>query len=350
MVPFLVWGLEQRAGEEAGMISIGLYTDAEEGAFARTLTDRFLTEKSVLRFTCFETEEEALTALRESHVDAVWIIPEDLDDQLRELAVKKRIKPVIRVIEREDDVALVFTREVLCSRIFPEFVYDSYVVYVKEHMGEDALTLEELKSIYHSLLWKGNLFREGNAGDARAGYEEENYVLAPLRGLLCIWMVIAGFAALLYHKSDERHGVYDAVPMRKRLLYLFGIQAAVLSDCGVICLLAYRMLGLTGNIFKEILCLLLFEMCIAVFCTLLGLLIKNIEGIGMIIPVIVIMMILLCPIFTDLRSIGPVRGLLPPFYYLKAVSDSSYIPHMVIYIFTGAGLCGAINMISAKRA
>lgn len=356
MVPFLVWGLQRHATDEAGMVSIGLVTEAKAGSLSDKVIARFMSEKGILRYVRFETEEEALNALSGARVDALWIFPEHLEEDLMKLAQKRRIKPVVRVLEREDNVALVFTREILCSRIYPELMYDAYVDYVQEHMEERAskeeavlLSKEHLQETYESILWKGSLFQ---AKTPEAGREEvnENYFLAPLRGLLALWLVLAGFAALLYHKIDERNGVYDATPVKKRLFFSFGLQGVVLMNCGIIYLVACGILGVLQDLGRELLCLALLLIGIAGFCNLIGEVVKRVETIGIMIPFLILVMLVACPIFIDLRNLGAARCVLPPYLYLKAIYSDAYLPFMIGYDVCVLLLCLILNIFSGKRA
>ena len=345
MIPVLVAGLKNRADEESGLVRIGLYTPDEEGSFSDEIIDRFLEDESVFLYSEYESEEEGIAALEECVIDALWILPEDLDALLLELADKNRIRPVIRVIEREDDVALIFTREILCSKVFPRFAYDAYTDYVSDHIGADAPDDETLRMVYDSICRKGNLFAPGVLGkDVSEALEEETYFTAPMRGLLAIWMVLAGFAALMYYKNDEEKGVHDMVPVSRRLYGAFALQAVVLTDCGIIYLIACGILGILTDPVREITYLILFAGCISVFCNILGLLINDLRGIGMLVPFAILLMIVLCPVFFDLRSAGAVRGILPPFYYLKALYDPGYLMNMVIYLAAGSFACVMLNL------
>lgn len=347
IVPVLVWGLRQGAKEEAGMLSIGLYTPAAAGTLSDQVIDRCMTEKSVIRYFRYNTEEEALEALKGKLVDAVWILPEDLESDLGRNVKKKRVKPVVRVVEREDDISLIFSREVLCSRIFPEFVYEAYVDYVKEHMGEEVMTEEELREIYDGIMWKGSLLQPESNGIELE--EEDNYVMAPVRGLLSIWMVIAGMAALLYHKTDENNGVYDRISRRKRLTYSFALQAVVLVNASLIYLITCKILNVFVNPGREILSLFLFAAYVAVFCNLLGLLINKVEGIGIMIPILVLAMIALCPIFINLRKFWLLQSLLPPYLYLGGIYASGYLLPLFGLSVGGLVICVLLNMIKNKN-
>ncbi|MBP5668893.1 MAG: ABC transporter permease [Lachnospiraceae bacterium] len=349
VMPFLVLGLRQGARQEAGMVSIGLYTPAEAGTLSDLVLERFMEEPSVLRFFRYRTEEEALDALKSQRVDAVWILPEDLEKDLQKLAQKKMMRPVARVIEREDDIALIFTREVLTSRIFPEYVYEVYKEFCKSRVGLAELSEEEFLSIYHANLWKGNLFKAQHLDGSELA--EQSYVLAPIRGMLAIWLVICGLAGILYHKMDELHGVYDKIPRRKRLLYSFGLQAVVLLNGGVTYLIACKILGVFTSLWAEIAFLLLFLSCIAVFCNLIGLLVKGMEGIGVLIPVLTLLMMVFCPIFLNIRKFWMAQALLPPYLYLNLNGSNGghYMLPMLLYAAGGLLLCLVVNLIGRKE-
>lgn len=348
MVPVLIWAFRLGAREAAGMLRIALYTPAAEGTLSHELTERFLEEKSILRYVRFDSEEEALKALREDEADAAWIFPEDLEGELRKYAERHRMKPAVRVVEREDNVALTFSREILCSRLYAEFAYEAYVAFVREKMGEETFSEEQLKGFYDEILWRGSLFQPEYL-DQSAADEEESFVLSPLRGILAIWLVIAGFAALLYYKMDERHGTYDVIPVRKRLLFSFGLQAVVLGNCGIIYLIACAVLGVITDPLTEVLLLLLFLVCIAVFCNIIGLLANRMETIGTLIPFLVLLMIALCPVFIDLRTMGNVRGLLPPYFYLNSFHSVNCRIAMAGYVAAGAILCVLLNFRIRKQ-
>ena len=343
MMPLLIAGLSRKAGEEAGIINIGICSEGAEGSLSQKIADGFLEENSILSYIRYENEDDAIQALNESRIDAVWIFPDDMEARLSELARRGRVGSVVRVVEREDDVALVFTREVLCSRIFPVFVYETYCEYIRKKLGSEALSGEEMRSLYDSMLWKGNLFQGGTSPQEPG--EQDSYLLAPMRGVIAIWMILAGMAALLYHKSDIRNGVYDAVPSRKRIRYSFGLQMVVLINCGIMGMCAFGILGIFTDPLKEILLMGLYIICISVFCNILGLLADSMEVTGIMIPFVILVMLVLCPVFINLRPFESFRILLPPAYYLHAVYGQESPLNMCIFAAAGSLLCIPLNLI-----
>ena len=82
MMPLLIAGLSNKADEEAGIIRIGIYSEGGEESLSRRVADGFLQEESILRYIRYDSEEDAVSALSESSIDAVWIFPSDLEERL----------------------------------------------------------------------------------------------------------------------------------------------------------------------------------------------------------------------------------------------------------------------------
>ena len=82
MVPLFVLTMKRLSEEEAGILNIGLYSEDVEGSLSDQIIERLLTEESIFRFMQFDSEEQAVKALRERKVDAVWIFPEKLYEKI----------------------------------------------------------------------------------------------------------------------------------------------------------------------------------------------------------------------------------------------------------------------------
>lgn len=345
LVPLLAWGMNLQSREEAGMVTIGLCAE-ERGGLAEELLGQMLEQQGVLRYLRYETEKEAIHAVESGKVSAAWIFPEKLEEKLQKMAEKGRITPVIRVVEREDDVSLVFTREVLCSHVYPSLAYQAYEGFVKRHL-EEEIPEEMLRDFYQSISVGDTLFQAVYLDGTKT--EEDDYLTAPIRGLLAIWVVVSGLSAILFYKRDESLGVYDAVPSKRRIRYAFGLQGVVLGNGGVIFLLACKLLGVLGQIGSEAFRLLLFLGCTACFCVLLGQIFSKMESFGVLIPILVILMIVACPIFLNIRLPWHLQGGLPAYFYLNSMHSRIYVNYMAIYLFALLGACLLGNLIKYRR-
>ena len=340
LVPILVFALRIAMREEAGMVTIGLCSE-EKGELSEEILQELMEEKGVLRYIDYPTEKEALRGLEGGYVKAVWIFPEKLEEKFTQMAKAGRITPVVQVVEREDDVSLIFTREILCSRLFPRLAYETYRHFVRDHL-EGEISDEELLAFYQKMTLNDQLF-EGRHIDGSADLEE-HYLLSPIRGLLSVWLVVCGLAAVLFFQKDLLDGVYDSVPAGKRIRFALGTQLVVLGNGGVVYLAALGVLGVTGHfsaqgLLWEILCLVLFLGCVCFFCTGLQMALGRLERTGACIPILVILMIALCPIFFRIRLPYDLQGILPPYYYLMVIHDASKLWNMLIYLIAGSLFC-----------
>ena len=345
LVPILAWGLRIAARQEAGMVTIGLCCE-EKGGLSEEIIRSMMEEDSIIRYQFYDSEAQAVRAVESAAVDAAWIFPEELDREFEKMAKKGRITPVVRVIEREDDISLIFTREVLCSRLFPKLAYEAYRDFVKKNLSVE-ITDEELLDFYRQLELNDNLF-ESRHLDGEVD-TQDNYLLSPVRGLLAIWLVVCGLAAVLFYQKDLAEGVYDAASPKKKLLFAILLEAIVLMNGGIIYLMTLGLMGYAGSLGKEGLHLLLLLSCTAVFSLLCGMILQRMERVGVLIPILVVLMVVACPIFFQIRLPRGLQGILPPYYYLLSLHNGMALWYMVVYAFVGTGLLLGIWFLRGDR-
>ena len=292
---------------------------------------------ALLQYVDCETEEEAKELLCNYEVDAVWVFPENLQKNLQKVAHNKMIEPVVKVIEREDTILLIMSREILCKSLYPFYAYVSYKDFVINDIGLAEVSEEEFQKEYNRTLVEGNLFQmEYLDGQIE---EESNYLLAPIRGILALWLVLCGFAASMYFMQDEKEGVFSRIPVKKKLGLSFVLQAVLLTDAVVVLLIACKMADVFTVLHRELLSAILFVGCIMVFCNLLRLLCQTLERLGSCIPIMLMGMLVLCPVFLDVKKFRVIQYLLPPYYYLKSIHSTFYLYGMTIYIIVVGIMC-----------
>ena len=96
----------------------------------------------------------------------------------------------------------------------------------------------------------------------------------------------------------------------------------------------------------------LYSVCCTVFCLLVKRIFGSIKLYGAIIPLFIVIMIAVCPIFFDFRSFLGVQLIFPPTYYVNAAYDSKYLLYMVAYSVFGIILCfllDALQKIKIKK-
>lgn len=339
IVPLLVGGIRLLSKEESGIARVVLCLPNPEDALASQVVEKLVNEEGILRYLFCESEEEARRMVIENEADTAWIFTEDLADRLRTVASRKRIGPVVKVVERKESVSLIFSREILGGALYPAFSYVVYEEFVRNDLGLSEVTEEELRQAYERTLVEGSLFEMAYLDGGQDTEEDFHYLQAPLRGILSVWLVLCGLAACLYYMQDEEQGVFSKIPVTRRLPAAFGVCAVFLSDAALVVLLACKLAGVFTVWHREVISCVLFACATLAFCNLIRLLVRTPERLGSSMLILTAGMLVLCPVFLNLRSFRAVKYLLPSYYYLLSIHNVRYLYGMAIYTTVVSVLC-----------
>lgn len=349
LVPLLVAGMRLAAQEESGLMRVALYVEDDREELTAGILEKLADRRGVLHFVRCHSEQEARDMVAGLRADAAWIIPKDLQGKLQTAVRNRRMEGVVTVVEREDNVFLAFTREILCNALYPAFSYMVYEDFVLQDMGLSDVSAQELRQAYEKWLVEGSLFRQVYLDGSSMEEEDYNYLQAPLRGMLAVWLALCGFAASLYFMEDERKGLFDRIPISRRLWAAYGTHGVVLLDGVIVLLAACYLAGVYTIWFRELICALAFACCVLAFCNLIRLLCRIPERLGSCIMVLVMAMLVLCPVFVSVGNMRLLGHLLPPFYYLRSIHSDYYLWGMAGYTGILLALCKALQMWQARR-
>lgn len=349
IVPLLVGGIRLLSKEESGIARVVLCLPNPEDELASQVVEQLVSDEGILRYLFCESEEEARRMVVENEADTAWIFTEDLEERLRKVASKKRIGPVVKVVERKESVSLFFSREILGGALYPAFSYAVYEEYVRSDLGLTDVTEEELRKAYERTLVEGSLFEMAYLDGGQDAEEDFNYLQAPLRGILSVWLVLCGLAACLYYMQDEEQGVFSKIPVTRRLPAAFGVCAVFLSDAVLVVLLACKLAGVFTVWHRELISCVLFACATLAFCNLIRLIGNTPERLGSSMLILTAGMLVLNPVFLDLRGFRAVKYLLPSYYYLLSIHNVKYLYGMVIYTTVMSVLCAVLFMWKSRR-
>lgn len=281
--------------------------------------------------------------------DAAWIFSEDLSEQITALAQKRRVRPVVTVVERRDSVALTLGREILSSAIYPSFSYAVYAGYVREELGFEEMTDEELRRIYDRMAVEGSLFQMVYPDETSGEAEDFTYVQAPLRGILALWFTFVGLAASLCFMQDEERGVYGRIPVTRRLSASYIAGAVFLLDAALVLLLSCKLAGVFTDWKREVVSCAVFAVCVLTFANLLRMLCRTPRRSGMFFLPLLAAMLALCPIFLNLQHFRAGKLLLPPWYYLQSIHNTRYLYGMAVYTVILILVSAVLQRIQSRR-
>jgi len=325
--------MQQIAEQKSGMLKIVL-CNAERDETAEKMISILQEKEGLLHYVEVASEEDAVAAVLSNEADAAWIFEKDVAKKLQKYTEKggKR-EPVIKVVEREDDVALQLSREKLYGTLYPEIAYAVYENYIKELPELEHLNEEMKREAYEKTKMEGSLFRFAYADErVDTAKADEHYLLLPMRGLLCLLMMLCGLAAAMYLLQDEKAGKFVWIaPGYKQWFFLF-YYIPVLLPFGLAVLAALAWSGLMVSVGKELICMLLYMLMTIGFCELIRKWAGTVERLGAAIPLLLLGMLVICPIFMELRNLRILQYLLPPFYYLTALYNSAFLGKTMVYL------------------
>lgn len=323
-------GLRSLGGEESGIAAIALYLP-ENDQTAEQVAEKLLGRESLFRFLVCASEAEAMELVETGEVDAAWLFPEEMGKEIKQLAGRHRVRPLVKAVERRDSVPLILAREVLAAAVYPAFSYAVYESYVADELGLTELDGETLRRTYESVAVTGSLFQPVYPDGSTAEAETFTYVQAPLRGILAIWLTFLGLAAALFFMQDDARGVYGRLSGGRRFLAFYGMGGVFLLDGTVVLLVSCRLGGVFTNPGREIACAAVFACCVLAFSDLLRLLCRTPRCIGALLLPLGAAMLVLCPVFLNIQYFRAGKLLLPPWYYLQSIHDTRYFVLMAVY-------------------
>jgi ABC-2 type transport system permease protein len=251
------------------------------------------------------------------------------------------------VTEREDTVFLRLAREQLAAALYPEASYTLFRTYLIEKLDAPADAPEAFfREYYNTSIAEDSIivFSRLDGGDAAGA----DFLVAPVRGLLALLLMLTGLASAMYYNAEERRETFLRLPavQRRALPLLYHLTA--LLPMALAALIALAFAGLLGPALREVGVMALYCLAAAVFSELVRKLCRSQALLAALLPVLMALMLALCPIFIDLKILGPVRHLLPPYYYLHAVHGGVYVAYLAL--FTAAAAIPALLIPSKSEA
>lgn len=349
MIPLLVLCYGMASQEESGVLTIALASrSAQVEPLTRTVWDELQESQLILYVEC-ESPEAATEMVRRGDAQTAWIFEEDLEHKIYDfIANRSRKNAFLTVIEPEDRVMLKLLREVLSGTLFPHCSRTLYLTYLRENAPElDHLTDEQLMEYYDNAGFASDLFLmtdlEGNV--TRQEDLESGYLLSPVRGMLAVVAVLAGLATAMYYIRDVETGTFTLVPHRMKPLVELGCQLISIFNVLLVVLLSLALTGQTVAWGRELLTAALYGLCVAGFSMAVRRLSGGMRGLGMVTPILVVVMLTICPVFFDLGFLRKAQLLLPPTYFVTGAHNGNYLWYMGLYTLITLAVCWLLDQL-----
>lgn len=340
MIPALAAGLLLAAGEDSGVLHILLCAEDETDDLAKQVIGELTGEKSILRYSAVSSGDMAYQAVCQGEADAAWIFAENLAESVEGYVSNSGEEEfLVTVVEREDTVFLQLARERLYSALYPHLSYALFENYITSDLAVEA-SGEELKAEYEVAEVDGGIFRFSyrNREDQVDTEAETNYLLTPLRGLLALSVLLCGLAASLYYEQDKKKRLFLQMPAGRGILFPYLYHMPAVIDGATAVLAAFFITGIRISLKRELVLMALYCAACIGFSNLIRKICGTMQRLGTCIPLLMLAMTVLCPVFISLNGFRMIQYLFPPFYYLQSLHNAGYIRYFLIYIAVLYGL------------
>lgn len=332
-IPFLVVGVNYMTKQDSGMLKVVIHLEDTEDELATEVIKELKNHENMLQFMETSSVEEAQKLVQNGKADMAWLFPANLQSEIEAfLNNDANEEGIIQIIEKEDNVALHLSREILFGRLYKAVSYTLYTQFVtQELLPGETISEEMLSEHYARTNMDGNMF-EFSFLDGEKGDMNTSYLLFPMRGLLAVVIALCGLALGLYFMQDEQKGIFTWMPLNKSVWGSWLYQLPGLLDVGIIVMIALKLAGIFTNWQTELILMVLYLLMVAGFSDVVRRLCGKPVRLGAIIPMLMLIMLALSPIFMGAVNAKPIQVFLPSYYYLNAIHNKSYWLWMLVYI------------------
>lgn len=345
LIPALVLGYGAAAKGDSGMITVVL-AQQEEDPIAEEIIRSLEGSTQLIRYEICDDAKIAEDMVRGGKADMAWIFHGDLDAKLDKFVEQPKAKnAIVTVLLREDDVSLRLAREKLSGALYRVLSQRVYLSYIRENVPEfDDLSDEVLMEYHAGQKMSDTLFDFGDPDAGMERVQSVHYLTAPVRGLLAVVIALCGMATALYYMQDTRRGTFAWVSTRRRPGVELGCQLVSLANVTAVVMLALVLTGQTGSFLAELATALLYCLCCAAFSMVLRRLCGSVRLLAMLLPLLVVVMLVVCPVFFDLGDLRSLQYLLPPTYFIQGAYNAKYLLYMMGYTGICLGVYGVLGL------
>lgn len=348
LIPISVFFMGMVLKGDSGILTVCLTAEDPNDEFANKLIKDYLDDSGIIVYKTAPTPEEARKAVENGKADAAWIFSADLADKMYKYAAKENTKPFVTVVEREITISLRLSHLVLFEKIYPYLSYDIYDSFVRTEM--DVTDDEVIRENYENNSDLSEIVRiEYMNGDYGTANAETGFISSPLRGMLSLAVMMCTIAAAMLFIHDRKTGKYDWLKPVKHFVPAMGICLSASVISGLALFAAVYAAGINTVARIEIITIIEYIFATAAFGTLLCVVFRSEGLVGSLLPVFILVMLAITPIFFSFSMLKPLKLIFPPYYYLNAIVNPSYLTYMAVYIPAVYLIAFLLHYIFARR-
>ena len=347
-VPVMVAAIGVISEQQNGVVNIALAAEDQNDRTASEIIETLAADGSgIERFIVCETVGEAENAVVYGKADGAWILCADLDERIAGFVSDLQSgNACVRVIEREETIALELAREKLSGVLSPYISRALMLDFSRSNVPAlGDMSDEELDFYFDDAFATDDIFEFSylDSGEPTDDVSLDIIVL-PMRGFLSVTVVLAGLAVGLYYMRDEEAGSFYRLKRSERPAFVYAYQLTGIIDVALVVLAALFISGIATTPLREIAAAAIFCFASASFCILVRRICGKAGRLAAVTPLLTVALIAVSPIFFNIAGLRGIQLATPTYYYLRSIHQPVYLGYMAIY----AAVVGLIDYVIYK--
>ncbi len=349
LIPVCTLLLTTAAKQESAFYRVAVCAQDEADQLSCDVINELVNQKSkVVIIKEYKNESESIQAVKSGEVDSAWIFKSNLKNKISSFLKGNDTTPV-KAYSKEPNIFEKLAKEKLYNALYPHISFELYSSSVNEHLLEDKkIDDETLKEYYYQFFSANSIidftFMESNQNDV----QNTNLLTSPVRGILCVLILLCALSASMYFAVDDENGNYSNLDNKKKSFVLMLNILSAASVSAVAATLSILISGAYTSFFKETIMMILLVVMTTLFCYILSIFFNTPEKISVMMPVVLIVAIAFCPVFINTAVAKWFSVLLPPYLYLYGINNANYIYYMMIYVVVALSLCCVVTPLKQK--
>lgn len=335
------------------LINVGLYAP-NDYVSKSIIQDLLVSSNSVISFYQCDSEAQLKNDVLKGTAECGYLFPDNFDSALTAYLDEKE-DGIITVLSKEESISTKIVNEILCGKIFSKMTYPILEKFVESQHPEKLSPSgsQQMQSVFAEYCTPQLFLTFEYADGAKNEFlndNKANYYMLPVRGILSVLILVSAISGILMLSSDNKKGTWNLIKIFRRPIFHYFYIFMTILPVTLLSLLAIFVTGTGTTLWYELVLIIIYACFICGFSNLLRGLIRNIYILYGLLPVLVLISLVLCPVFIDLGSMVPgiiiIRIFLPTSYYLEAV----YNPVLMLKMSIAALLTSAASLfLDAKQ-
>ncbi len=334
-VPVLTAAMTLAAQKDAGLLTVAL-AGGEGDPVAAAAKEQLANTHGLLRCILFDSPEDAVEAVKSAQADAAWVFRDNAEEEIQKLVTASGSRGAVLVVEREETVFLRLAREELASVLFPTASRLLFRDHLVSLSGDRPLPDDSVLEPYYRTLAEDQQVLIFTYDNGQVQEPPRDVLTNPLRGLLSLLVVLAGLASCMFYYAEEEAESFLRVRGAAGLLLPMLCHLCAMIPVALAGLLALAASGMLESLWIELLLSALLCLSSAGFCEALRRLCRKQEVLGALLPILMMVMLVLSPIFLHFKQFAILRSLLPTVYYLNGAYRAA--PQARFFLYTAIAL------------